>query len=331
MNGMPLIRLFLIAFVAGCAAAAGAQSQTLAPKSGYPDKSIRLVLGVPPGGSTDIVARIITVKLAEALGQQIVIDNRGGAGGAIASDIVARASPDGYTLLFAYASHTTTPFLYKSIPYDAVKSFTPITQVSTQPLVITVHPSLPVNSVGELIAYAKAHPGKLNIGIAAAGSAGHIASEFFKQLTGTNMVSIIYKGGGPSVIALLGGEVQLMFASTSTVLPFIKQGKVKAIATTSKQRLPYLPDVATFEEGGVKGLRVSPWQGLLGPAGLPRAIVDRLYTEVVKLLQLPGVRESLATTGTDPVGSTPEEFAAEINYQLEHLGKVIKAAGMKAQ
>ena len=331
MNTMRLIRFFLIALAAGCAAAAAAQSQDPAPKSGYPDKSIRLLLGVPPGGSTDIVARIIVVKLAEALGQQVVIDNRGGAGGAIASDIVARASPDGYTLLFAYASHTTTPFLYTNIPYDPVKSFTPITQVATQPLVITVHPSLPVNTIGDLIAYAKAHPDKLNIGIAGAGSGGHIASEYFKQLTGTQIVPIIYKGGGPSMIALLSGEVQLMFASTSTAMAFIKQGKLKVIATTSTQRLPYLPDVPTFDEAGVKGLRVSPWQGLLGPAGLPRAIVDRLYTEVAKVLRLPEVRENLAATGTDPAGSTPEEFAAEINHQLERLGKVIKAAGMKVQ
>ncbi len=331
MNTMRLMRCFLIALAACCAAATAAQSQTAAPTSGYPSKPIRLLLGVPPGGSTDIVARIIVVRLDAALGQPVIIDNRGGAGGAIASEIVAKAPPDGYTLLFAYASHTTTPFLYKNVPYDPVKSFTPITEVATQPLIITVNPSLPVKTIGELIAYAKANPGKLNIGIAGAGSGRHIASEYFKQLTGTQIVPIIYKGGGPAMIGLLSGEVQLMFASTSTAMAFIKQGKLKVIATTSMQRLPYLPDVPTFDEGGVKGLRVSPWQGLLGPAGLPRAIVDRLYTEVVKVLRMPDVRENLAATGTDPLGSTPEEFAAEIDHQLDRLGKVIRAAGMRVQ
>ncbi len=325
------IRLFLIAFIGGCATLAAAQSQTPAPKSGYPDRPIRLLVGVPPGGSTDITARIVAGKLAEALGQQIVIDNRGGAGGIIAGETVAHASPDGYTLLFAFAAHTTTPFLYKNIPYDAVKSFTPITQVATQPVVLIAYPPLPVNSVSELIAYAKAHPGKLSIGISAAGGAGHIASEHLKQLTGTEITSIIYKGAGPAVVALMSGEVQLAFAATSGAISFIKQGKMKALAITSKQRVPYLPGIPTMEEAGLGGLEATSWQGVLGPAGLPRPIVNRLYTEVAKVLRLPEVRERLAATGTDPVGSTPEEFAAEIKRQLEILGKVIKAAGMKAQ
>ena len=325
------LRFFLIAFIAGCATQAAAQSQPPAPKSSYPDKPIRLLVGVPPGGSTDIVARIITGKLSELLGQQVIIDNRGGAGGVIAADIVAHASPDGYTLLFAHASFTTLPFLQQSLPYDPIRSFTPITQASMQPLVITVHPSLPINSVKDLIAYAKAHPGKLNIGIAGAGGAGHIASEFFKQLTGTNIVLVIYKGGGPAQMAQLGGEVQLMFASTATAIAFINQGKVRPLATSARQRLPYLPDVPTFEEGGVKGLRISPWQGLIGPAGLPRAMVDRLHAETVNLLRLPDMRERLAKAGTDPIGSTPEEFAAEIKRELEEFGTVIRAAGIKAQ
>ena len=329
-TAMPL-RLILIACIAGCATPAAAQSQTPAPKSGYPDKSIRLLVGVPPGGSTDITARIVAGKLSEALGQQIVIDNRGGAGGIIAGEIVARAAPDGYTLLFPYAAHVSTPFLYKNIPYDAAASFTAITQVATQPVLLVATASLPANSVKELIAYAKANPGKLSIGISSAGGSGHIASEHFKQLTGTQITSIIYKGAGPAVVALMSGEVQLAFSATSGTMPFIKQGKIKALATGTKQRLPYLPEIPTLEEAGVKGIEAAAWQGLLGPAGLPRAIVNRLYTEVANVLRLPEVRERLAATGTDPVGSTPEEFAAEINRQLELLGKVIKAAGMKAQ
>ena len=331
MSGVKKIRIFLIAFIACCATAAGAQSKSAAPKASYPEKPVRLILGVPPGGSTDIVARIIAGKLGELLGQQVVIDNRGGAGGTIASEMVAGAEPDGYTLLFSYASHTATPFLYKSLPFDPIKSFTPITQVSTQPLVVVVHPSLPINSIAELLSYAKAYPGKLNVGIAGAGSAGHIALEYFKQLTGTDMVPVIYKGGGPAHMAMLSGDVQMMFASTATSMAVIKQRKVRTLATANERRLPYLPDVPTLEESGVHGLRISPWQGLLGPARLPRGIVDRIYTDVTKLLRQPDTLERLATTGTDPIGSTPEEFAALIQLELKELGKVIKAARIGAE
>ena len=327
---MSLIRLFVIAFMAAGAMAAGAQSQVLAPESNYPARPIRLIVPVAPGGGTEVVARIIAIKLSEALGQQVVVDNRAGGGGVIGTEIVARASPDGYTLLFALASYTVTPFLVKNIPYDAVKSFMPITQVATQALVLAVHPSLPVNSVKELIAYAKTHPGKLNIGIASMGGAGHVASEYFKQETGIQTASVMYKGGAPMLIALAGGEVQLTFATSITAMAFIKQNRVKVLATSSKQRLPYLPEVPTLEEGGLKGFEVAPWQGLLGPAGLRRAIVDQLYSEVAKLLRLPEVRERLAATGSDPVGSTPEEFAVQIKRELKQFGKVIKAAGIKA-
>ncbi|MBI2225769.1 MAG: tripartite tricarboxylate transporter substrate binding protein [Betaproteobacteria bacterium] len=326
-----LIRLFAIAFVAASAAAAGAQSQTLATKSNYPARPIRLIVPVAPGGGTEVVARIIAIKLSEALGQQVVVDNRAGGGGVIGTEIVARASPDGYTLLFALASYTVTPFLVKNIPYDPVKSFTPITQVATQALVLAIHPSLPVNSVKELIAYAKTHPGKLNVGIASMGGAGHVAAEYFKQETKTQTASVMYKGGAPMLIALAGGEVQLTFATSITAMAFIKQNRVKVLATSSKQRLPYFPEVPTLEEAGLKGFEVAPWQGLLGPAGLSRAIVDQLYTEVGKLLRLPEVRERLAATGSDPVGSTPEEFAAQIKRELKQFGSVIKAAGIKAE
>lgn len=328
---MRLIRLFVIAFVAAGAAAAGAQSQTLAPESNYPARPIRLIVPVAPGGGTEVVARIIAIKLSEVLGQQIVVDNRSGGGGVIGTEIVARASPDGYTLLFALASYTVTPFLVKNIPYDPVKSFTPITQVATQALVLAIHPSLPVNSVKELIAYAKTHPGKLNVGVASMGGAGHVAAEYFKQETKTQTASVMYKGGAPMLIALAGGEVQLTFATSITAMAFIKQNRVKVLATSSKQRLPYFPEVPTLEEAGLKGFEVAPWQGLLGPAGLSRAIVDQLYNEVVKLLRLPDVRERLAATGSDPVGSTPEEFAAQIKRELKQFGSVIKAAGIKAE
>jgi tripartite-type tricarboxylate transporter receptor subunit TctC len=331
MNVVATLRTVSLAFVVACSAAGAAQPAASAARSNYPEKPVRMLLGVPPGGGTDIVARIIALKLAPLLGQQVVIDNRGGAGGSIATDMVARAEPDGYTLLFALASHTTTPFLYKSVPYDPYKSFTPILQISTQPLVVVVHPSLPVHTMADLISYTKANPGKLNIGIASAGSAGHIAWEFFRQTTGINVVTVIYKGGGPAQMALLTGEAQMMFASTITAMGFIKQGKVRTLATSSERRLSYLPDVPTLEEAGVKGLRISPWQGLLGPAKLPREIVVRLHKEVTTLLRQQDTLDRLAANGTDPIGSTPEEFAAVIQRELKEFGALIRKAKISAE
>lgn len=302
-----------------------------AANSDYPNRPIRLIVPVAAGGGTEIVARIVAVRLTEALHQQVVVDNRPGGGGTIGTEIVARAVPDGYTLLFALASFTVTPFLVKTLPYDASTSFTPISMVATQPLVLAIHPSLPVNSVKELITHAKANPRKLNIGIASMGGAGHVASEYFKQVTGAQTASIIYKGGAPMLIALAGGEVQLSFATSITAMSFIKQNRVKVLATASKQRLSYLPEVPTLEEAGLKGFEVTPWQGLLAPAGLHGSIVNRLQQNVVKLLRLPDLRERLAATGSDPVGSTPEEFAAQIKRELQQFSAVIKAAGIKPE
>ena len=307
--------------------AAGAQSAGAARD--YPSRPIRLIVPVAPGGSTDIVARIVAAGLGDSAGWQIVVDNRPGAGGVIGSEIVSRSLPDGYTLLLAYASHTTMPFMTK-VPYDAYSDFSPVTQVAVQPLVLTINPSLSVGSVKELIALAKSRPKGINAGIATPGSAGHLATELFKLRTGTTdgIVSVIYKGGAPAQVALLSGEVQLIFASTPAAMPYIKSGKVKVLATSAKNRLPYLPDVPTFAELGVP-VETAPWQGILGPAKMPRAVVTRLHEEVAKLLKLPDMVKRFAATGSETVGSTPEEFGAKLKLELQEFGKIIPALGLQ--
>jgi tripartite-type tricarboxylate transporter receptor subunit TctC len=296
----------------------------------YGSRPIRLVVPVAAGGGTDVIARLIATGLAESSGLQMIVDNRGGAGGVIGSETVARAIPDGYTLLFPYASHTTMPYIAK-VPYDAYRDFTPVTQVAVQPLVLIVHPSLPVKSVKELIAFAKSTPKGITAGIATPGSAGHLATELFKQRTGTvdNIVSVVYKGTSATQVALLSGEVQLLFVSTPSAMPYLTSGKVKMLATSSTKRIAYLPELPTFAELGVP-VEASPWQGILGPAKMPRAIVMRLYGEVAKLIKQPAMIERLAAAGSEPVGSTPEEFGAKIKQELQEFGKFIPGLGLKA-
>ena len=264
-------------------------------------------------------------------GYTIVIDNRAGAQGAIATEIVARATPDGYTLLFGYATHTTLPFINK-VPYDPFRDFAPITQISVNPLLVVVHPSVPVSNVKELIALAKSKPRSLNLGIATAGSAGHIAAELFKLRTGTGdgIVTVTYKGGGPALVALLSGEVQMMFASAPTSLPYLKSGRLKPLAAAGAKRLPYLPDLPSLGESGFN-IDAAPWQGLLGPARMPREIITRLYGEFSRVLKRPDVIEKLAAAGADVVSSTPEEFDARIKRELNEYSKLIPTFGLGKQ
>jgi tripartite-type tricarboxylate transporter receptor subunit TctC len=305
--------------------------QETAKTTGYPDRPVRVIVPVAPGGSTDFIARVISAKLGEALGPTFVVDNRSGAGSLIGTDIVAKAQPDGYTLLSTYAAHTIAPLIYSKVPYDVEKDFAPITVVGAQPLIITLHPSVKANTVQELISLAKSKTGNLNVALMTPSSSGALAAELFKILTNTpQMVSVPFKGGGPAMIALLSGEVQLVFATPPDVLAHLKSGKVKAIGTTSKNRLPYLPDVPTLVEQGVKDLNTAPWYGLLAPARTPAAIIDKLYKQITEILKTPDVRERLAASGTDVVGNSPKEFAEQIRRELEQNGKVIKAVGMKA-
>ncbi len=322
------------AFAAFSAATLGALAMVSAAAQDvrdYGKRPIRMMVPVPPGGSTDIVARIVTGPLAEMTGYTIVIDNRAGAQGAIATEIVARANPDGHTLLFGYATHTTLPFINK-VPYDPFRDFAPITQVSVNPLLVVVHPSVPVSNVKELIALAKSKPKLLNLGIATAGSAGHIAAELFKLRTGTGdgIVTVTYKGGGPALVALLSGEVQMMFASAPTSMPHLKSGKLKPLATVGAKRLPYMPDLPSLGESGFS-IEAAPWQGLLGPARMPREIILRLYGEMSRVLKRPDVIERLAAAGADVVSSTPEEFDARIKRELNEYSKLIPTFGLGKQ
>jgi len=329
MHGRSTSMRLAFAVLAALLAGPVAAQRERTPVSTYPDRPIRMIVPVTPGGGTDIVGRLVAAYLVDSLGQQIVVDNRPGAGTVIGAEIVARAAPDGYTLLVAFASFTTIPHLTKSLPYDPLRSFTPITQVATSPLLLIVPASLGVGSVADLIAFAKSRAQTFTVGAASPGSAVHVSAEQFKLATGLTPPTVIYKGAGPAMVALLSGEVQMMFSTVPAALPFHKQGKVKLVATNSRQRLSYVPDVPTLEEGGLKGIDVAPWQGLLGPAGLPRGVVERLHGEVVKMLQKPDFKERLAATGSDPVGSTPAEFAAFLQREYEQLGRIIRAAGIK--
>jgi len=324
-------RLYLIAAtLVQLALAGGVHAQPSSAPGSYPEKPVRVIVPVAPGGGTDLIARVVMGKLTEAMGGPFVIDNRAGAGGILGNEIVARSQPDGYTLLFTYAAHTIVPFIYSKIPYDVYKDFTPITMVGAQPLLLALHPSVKANTVQELIAEAKAKPRALNVALATPSSSGALAAELFKMLTHTEMVSVPFKGGAPAMTALLGGEVQLIFGTPPVVMPFVKSGKVKVIGVTGKERVRYLPDVPTLIESGVRDFNTAPWQGIIAPAKTPPAIIDKLYRQTLEILKTSYVRERFDAAGTEVVGSSPKEFGELIRRELEQNRKVIKAVGMKA-
>jgi tripartite-type tricarboxylate transporter receptor subunit TctC len=296
----------------------------------YPERPVRVVVPVAAGGGTDIIARLTVSKLSEVAGQPFVVDNRPGAGGVLGNEIVARAPSDGYTLLFTYAAHTIVPFIYRKVPYDVYKDFTPVTLAGQQPLLLAINTNVPANTTQELIALARAKPGALNVALATPSSSGALAAELFKLLTNTKMVSVPFKGGAPALTALLSGEVQLIFTTPPTVMAFIKSGRVRILGASGQQRLAYLPDVPTLAEAGVKDFETAPWQGVLGPANLPAPIVDYLQTQIKAVLRAPETREKFAASGTDAVGNTPQEFAKMIQRELEQNKKVILAVGMRA-
>lgn len=295
----------------------------------YPARPIRFVVPYPPGGGTDIVTRLISPPLAEGLGQQIVIDNRGGAGGIIGTEIVAKALPDGYTMLFVVPAQTSVnPALYKSLPYDPLRDFAPVTQLTIYELAMVAHPSLPASSVKQLLALAKAKPGTINLGSAGSGSAGHMAAEWFRMMTGVQWVHVPYKGAGPALTELIGGQVQVLFATTLATLPHVRAGRLKPLGVTGTKRSPAAPDVPTIAES-VPGYEFTQWQGVVVPAKTPRAIIKRLNAELVKVMNLPRVKERVLELGSIPVGSTPEQFAVLLKSELEKYAKIVKAAGIK--
>ena len=295
----------------------------------YPTKPMRMVVHFVPGGPMDVIVRLVGQRITAAWGQNFIIDNRAGAGGIIGTELVARATPDGYTLLFAYASHTIMPFLSRKVPYDPDKDFSAMGQVGATPLVLTVHPSLPVGNVKELIALARAKPGQIRAAAPGMGGVGHIAAEIFKLESNTDITTIIYKGGGPAQLALAQGEVQFVFATPPAAMAQIKTGRVKILATSNPVRLSYLPDVPTFVEAGLPGIDVMPWQGFLAPANTPRPIVMHFNAALNGVLKEAETSSKLAIAGSDVVPTTPEALGEKIRKELAYFSRVIKAAKIK--
>ncbi len=298
----------------------------------YPDRPIRLIMPYPAGGSIDTAGRAVATRLADAFGQQIVIDNRTGAGGVIGTETAAHAAPDGYTLVIGgTGTLALSPHLHRKLPYDPVRDFAPVTMLIASPYVIVVHPSVPVNNVKELIALAKAKPGQINYASGGVGSAPHFASEMFNTAAGVKLNHVPYKGSTPGVIDLIGGQVQVMFTGIPSVLANIKNNRLRAIGVTGRTRTAALPDVPTVIESGVTGYVVTPWFGLLVPARTPHAVVGTLNRETVKALRSPALLERFAVEGVDPVGDTPEHFAAYIKEEIVKWGKVVKDTGMRVE
>ena len=303
---------------------------TLVAAQTYPSKPIRWIVPFPPGGSTDLLARIVGQKLTESWGQQVVVDNRGGAGGTLGAAEAARAPADGYTLLMGAIHHTIATSAYPNLPYDFQKDFTPISVVAIVPNVLVVNPSVPAKSTKELIAHAKANPGKLAYGSAGMGTAHHLIGEIFNSRAGTEILHVPYKGSSPAVADLIGGQVQIMYDTVASCLPHIKSGKLRALAVATAKRSSALPDVPTIAEAALPGFEVTTWFGALAPARTPPELVAKLNAEIVKILGMPDVRKRLLDAGAEPVGSTPGEMAAQIKRETEEFGKIVRRAKIVA-
>ena len=309
--------------------ALGVLGASTAAAEDYPTRPIRFIVPWPPGGGADIVSRIVGQRAGELLGQQLVIGNRPGAGGNIGTETAARAAPDGYTIVFGYiGTHAINPGLYASMPFQP-KDLAPVTLMTVTTNILVVHPSVPARSVSELIALARARPGQFNFSSAGNGSLPHLAGELFKTMTGIDMVHVPFKGGGPAVAALIGGQVQLSFADPLAAIPAIKAGQLIPLGVTATKRTPGLPDVPTIAEAGVPGFEATGWNGLLAPAATPAPIVAKLHDAFVAALQTPGVRDRLVEQAYDPVGSTPQEFVRVIAAETEKWGKIIRLSGAR--
>jgi tripartite-type tricarboxylate transporter receptor subunit TctC len=301
------------------------------PGQTYPTRPIHIVVPSSPGaGVTDIMARLVGQHLSARIGQQIVIDNRPGASGILGSEVVSRAAPDGYTLLVANVSLVVNPFLYPKMPYDPLKDFVPVTMINSAPLLLVVHPSIPAKSVTELIAFAMSHPGQLNYGSGGLGSTPYLAAELFKSLAGIDVVHVPYKGGAPALSDLVGGQLTFMIENMPGTMPYAKAGNLRALAITSPQRTELAPELPTMAEAGVPGYEISGWNGLFAAKGTPPDIVARLHSEVTKILRTPEVRQELATLGAEPVGDTPDEFAAFLRADTARWGKIIQEKGIRS-
>jgi tripartite-type tricarboxylate transporter receptor subunit TctC len=314
----PSIGFALAALLFGAVAAASAQS--------YPSKPVRLLVPAPPGGSTDLFARVVGAKLATQLGQQVVIDNRGGAGGIVATELLARSVPDGHTLGVIYTPHTTNPSLTR-LPYDPLNDFTPLSLMTAAPLVLVVNPALPVKSVKDLVALAKAKP--VAYGSAGNGSGGHLSGELLKLLTGIPATHVPYKGAGPAAVDVMAGQIQFQFAAQITVSAFVKSGRLRAVAVSSAKRAATLPELPTVAESGVPGFEVINWFGMTAPARLPTPLTQRIHAEITTALKSPEVADKLTAEGAEIVAGTPQHFREFIRGDIAKWAKVVKAAGMK--
>ena len=298
----------------------------------YPARPLRLIVPTAPGGGTDFTGRLVAAKLSETMGQQVVVENRGGGGGSVGADNAAKATADGYTLLLgSIATHAVNPALYKKLPYDHLKDFAPVSLIGTVPNALVVHPSVPVKSMQEFITYAKANPGKINYGSSGVGSPPHLSMELLRSMTGINLVHVPYKGAGPALADLLGGQVQAMCTSLAGLINFVKSGRVRALGVTTAKRNPQLPDVPTIVESGVPGYDVTIWYAVFAPVATPKAIVDKLNAEMVKALNSSEMKERMALQGMDPAPSTPAELTAFVKAESAKWAKVAKDSGATAE
>jgi len=317
----------LAAVAAATLACAGAPAFAQA----WPAKPITMVVPFPPGGPTDLVARLLAQKLGEQLGQNVIVDNKGGANGNIGAMAVARAPADGYTILYNTSSIALSPSLYKSLSYDVEKDFAPVALTAVVPLALVVNPGVPANNVKEFVAYAKAHPGKLTYGSAGNGNVTHLGAFQFAQANGVDAVHAPYKGSAPADLALAAGDIQFMTDTVNSVMGFVKDKRMKMLAVTTAKRMSLFPEVPTLAESGMPGFEVGAWQGVMVPAATPRLVIERLNAEIVKALQNPELRAKLAAQGAEPLGSTPAEYGAYVKKELARWGQVVKASGVSIE
>jgi len=300
-------------------------------QAAYPSRPVRLIVPVAPAGAADITARLVALKLTDAWGQPVIVDNRGGAAGNAGAEIAARSAPDGYTLVLPSTSFPSNASLYRKLPFDTAKDFAPIVLAVTAPNVLVVNPTLPVKSVKDLIALAKGKPGQLNFASSGHGSSAHLSGELFKKMAGVDMVSVTFKGGGPALIAVISGEVQLQFPTVAAANPHVRAGKLRTLGVTTAKRLADLPDLPTVAESGLPGFDVVPWFGIFGPAGTPAAIVMQVNRDVAKILQSSDTRQALIAQGLFPAAGTPQELGAFLRADIAKWAKVIRDAGIRSE
>jgi tripartite-type tricarboxylate transporter receptor subunit TctC len=297
----------------------------------YPTKPVRLIVPFAPGGGTDITARAVAVRLTEAFGQSVVVDNRPGANGTIGVDFASKAVPDGYTICMISSSHSVNVALYPKLPYDLLKDLTAITQLTSQPYAMIIHPSVPAKSVKEFIAYARARPGAINYGSSGTGGIAHLGGAWLGAIAGISMVHIPYKGGALALTDMIAGNIQMQLGTLTLSGPHIKAGRLRALAVTTPKRWPGTPELPTMQEAGVPRFSITQWYGLITSAKTPRPLIDKLNKEIVRILQLPDVKEKMAADGADAVGNTPEEFNAHVRSEVAKYGKLVKEVGLKAE